>query len=126
MLTPFPVLVVLVIGLIGGTVEELRMADYKFPASTKSNLMDFLGPLAGLGRRLSNAALVQTPRVDPARCAGCGVCRDSCPGHAIAMTGPGGTARVDKRTCIRCYCCHELCPHQAVELKGSWVGRFLR
>ena len=42
------------------------------------------------------------------------------------MTGPGNTARVDKRICIRCYCCHELCPHRAVELRGSWVGRFLR
>ena len=114
------------IELVGATWEELRIPDFRLPSNVKQDLMDFLGPLAGLGRRLSNAALVQTPRVDPARCAGCGVCREACPGHAITMTGPGNTARVDKRACIRCYCCHELCPHRAVELKGSWVGRFLR
>ena len=112
--------------LVGRDWAALRIPDFRLPSNIRQNPMDFLGPLAGLARRLSNAALIRTPRVDPARCAGCGVCRDSCPGHAIAMTGPGGTARVDKRTCIRCYCCHELCPHQAVELKGSWVGRFLR
>ena len=114
------------IELVGATWEELRIPDFRLPSNVKQDLMDFLGPLAGLGRRLSNAALVQTPRVDPARCAGCGVCREACPGHAITMTGPGNTARVDKKACIHCYCCHELCPHRAVELKGSWVGRFLR
>ena len=88
--------------------------------------MDFLGPLAGLGRRLSNAALVQTPRINPARCVGCGVCRDACPGRAISMSGPRATAKVDRRACIRCYCCHELCPRQAVELKGSRLRNLLR
>ena len=72
--------------LIGGTVEELRMADYKFPASTKSNLMDFLGPLARPAERLCKKAFSQTPRIDGAKCVGCGICAKSCPGQAIAMT----------------------------------------
>ena len=111
--------------LIGGTVEELRMADYKFPASTKSNLMDFLGPLARPAERLCKKAFSQTPRIDGAKCVGCGICAKSCPGQAIAMTAPGKKAHIDQKDCIRCYCCHELCPQRAVELHQSWLGRLL-
>ena len=111
--------------LIGGTVEELRMADYKFPASTKSNLMDFLGPLARPAARLCKKALSQTPRIDGAKCVGCGICAKSCPGQAIAMTAPGKKARISQKACIHCYCCHELCPQKAVELHQSWLGRLL-
>ena len=111
--------------LIGGTVEELRMADYKFPASTKSNLMDFLGPLARPAERLCKKALSQTPRIDGSKCVGCGICAKSCPGQAIAMTAPGKKARINPKTCIHCYCCHELCPQKAVELHQSWLGRLL-
>ena len=111
--------------LIGGTVEELRMADYKFPASTKSNLMDFLGPLARPAERLCKKALSQTPRIDGAKCVGCGICAKSCPGQAIAMTAPGKKAHIDQKDCIRCYCCHELCPQKAVELRQNWLGRLL-
>lgn len=111
--------------LIGGTVEELRMADYKFPAITKSNLMDFLGPLARPAERLCKKALSQTPRIDGAKCVGCGICAKSCPGQAIAMTAPGKKARISQKACIHCYCCHELCPQKAVELHQSWLGRLL-
>ena len=111
--------------LIGGTVEELRMADYKFPASTKSNLMDFLGPLARPAERLCKKALSQTPRIDGAKCVGCGICAKSCPGQAIAMTAPGKKARISQKACIHCYCCHKLCPQKAVELHQSWLGRLL-
>lgn len=111
--------------LIGGTVEELRMADYKFPASTKSNLMDFLGPLARPAERLCKKAFSQTPRIDGAKCVGCGICAKSCPGQAIAMTAPGKKAHIDQKACIHCYCCHELCPQKAVELHQSWLGRLL-
>ena len=111
--------------LIGGTMEELRMADYKFPASTKSNLMDFLGPLARPAERLCKKALSQTPRIDGAKCVGCGICAKSCPGQAIAMTAPGKKARISQNACIHCYCCHELCPQKAVELHQSWLGRLL-
>lgn len=114
------------IQLVGGTWESLHIPGFRLPSNARQDLMDFLGPLAGLGRRLSHAALAAAPRIDPARCAACGVCRDACPRQAISMTGPKGTARVDSRACIRCFCCHELCPHRAVELTRSWVGRFLR
>ena len=110
--------------LIGGTVEALRMADYKFPASTKSNLMDFLGPLARPAERLCKKLLSQTPRIDEAKCVGCGICAKSCPGQAIAMTAPGRKAHIHPKACIHCYCCHELCPQRAVELHQNWLGRF--
>ena len=66
------------IELVGTSWETLRIPDFRLPSNVKQDLMDFLGPLAGLGRRLSNAALVQTPRIDPARCVGCGVCEQLC------------------------------------------------
>lgn len=111
--------------LVGGTVEELRMTDYKFPASTKSNLMDFLGPLARPAEKLCKRLLSQTPRIDAAKCVGCGICAKSCPGKAIAMTAPGGRAHIRPKACIHCYCCHELCPQRAVELRQNRLGRLL-
>ena len=87
--------------------------------------MDFLGPLARPAERLCKKALSQTPRIDGAKCVGCGICAKSCPGQAIAMTAPGKKARISQNACIHCYCCHELCPQKAVELHQSWLGRLL-
>ena len=111
--------------LVGGTVEGLRMADYRLPGSTKASLMDFLGPLARPAERFCKKVLSQTPRIDEALCVGCGICARSCPGRAIDLSVPGKKARIRPKACIHCYCCHELCPQRAVELRQSWLGRVL-
>lgn len=52
------------------------------------------------------------PWVDKSLCIGCGICIDSCPGHAMAMED--GTAVIDMDLCIRCGECHDFCPEHAV------------
>ena len=111
--------------LIGARLDDLRIPDYKFPANVRSNLMEFLGPLTGAAGRLCKSLLSQTPRVQSKVCVGCAICKNACPGKAITMTGPDGTAKIHPRSCIRCYCCHELCPHKAVKLKRSLLGKLL-
>ena len=54
------------------------------------------------------------PRVNKAKCTGCGVCMENCAGDAIVMIDK--KARIDYSKCIRCYCCHELCQYEAMEL----------
>ena len=113
------------IQLVGAELDKLRIPDYRFPANVRSNLMEFLGPLTGTAQRLCKRLLSQTPSILADRCVGCAICKNACPGKAITMTGPGGTAKVHPRSCIRCYCCHELCPQKAVELRRGWLGRRL-
>ncbi|MCK5773587.1 MAG: DUF362 domain-containing protein [Thermoplasmata archaeon] len=54
------------------------------------------------------------PKVNRAKCVGCGVCMENCAGDAIVMID--GKARIDYSKCIRCYCCHELCQYKAMDL----------
>ncbi len=54
------------------------------------------------------------PRVNRAKCVGCGVCMENCAGDAIVMIDE--KARIDYSKCIRCYCCHELCQYGAIDL----------
>lgn len=112
--------------LIGGEMEQLRISDYRLPANVRSNLMEFLGPLQDAAGRLCQRILSQAPKIDKRTCIGCGICKNACPGKAISMTGPHGTAKIAPGACIRCYCCHELCPQQAVALKRGLFGRLLK
>ncbi len=110
--------------LVGGSWEELRIPDYRFPSNVRRDLMEFLGPLAGPAKKLCKAILSQTPKIQPERCVGCGICQKACPGKAITLEG--GKAKVHPASCIRCFCCHELCPQKAVALKRGPLGRLLK
>ena len=110
--------------LAGGSWEALRIPDYRFPSNVRRDLMEFLGPLAGPAKKLCKVLLSQTPKITPARCVGCGICRDACPGKAITLEG--GKARVHPASCIHCYCCHELCPQKAVALKRGPLDSLLK
>lgn len=55
------------------------------------------------------------PKIDTARCIGCGKCAEICPGHTIRVKK--GKAHIDPKGCIRCFCCHEMCPVKAIEVK---------
>ncbi len=63
---------------------------------------------------LARKWLIPPPRIDPARCVGCGICARSCPQHTIKIADH--RAKIIRKACIRCYCCHEMCPHRAVEI----------
>lgn len=110
--------------LVGGSWEQLRIPDYRFPANVRRDLMEFLGPLAAPAKKLCKAILTQTPQIRTDRCVGCGICQKACPGKAITLEG--GKAKIHTGSCIRCYCCHELCPQKAVALKRGPLGRLLK
>lgn len=69
--------------------------------------------------------------VDPAKCTGCGVCKNSCPAGVIDMVSIGkrkvGEREIENRrpvfdlyTCISCGQCVDDCRFGALELTGSF------
>jgi len=61
---------------------------------------------------------VATLRLDPASCAGCGLCALVCPRGAIAMEG-GTAAIVDADACIECGACATNCVTGAVTVRAG-------
>jgi uncharacterized protein (DUF362 family)/Pyruvate/2-oxoacid:ferredoxin oxidoreductase delta subunit len=104
--------------LIGADITELRIPDYKLPASI---LEDAVGPFAWLASMFKNVASLQ-PRIIKDKCVACGSCFEACPVDAIIMNGH---AQINDKMCIRCYCCHEMCADEAIELKTSWLYRVI-
>lgn len=54
-------------------------------------------------------------RIDPSRCAGCGLCAESCPVQNLVRGKPPRP----KGKCVLCYRCVNRCPVQAITLIGS-------
>ncbi|MFU0831899.1 MAG: (4Fe-4S)-binding protein [Oscillospiraceae bacterium] len=46
------------------------------------------------------------------RCVACGVCKESCPEHAISE---GEIYKINPSICLECGRCYEVCPHDAIE-----------
>ena len=55
------------------------------------------------------------PRVDAAKCVGCGRCAESCPMHVIRIENR--KAVMTSKGCISCFCCQEMCPAHAIEAR---------
>ena len=111
--------------IIGADISDLRVADYKFPMTIYEGLG--MGKLHWWQRALApffKNGFSLAPQVIVKACVGCGICRDSCPVGAIAVTkGKSKHARMDEKKCIRCYCCHELCPEKAIRLQKGFFYR---
>ena len=50
--------------------------------------------------------------VDIEMCTGCGICKDTCPQHAIAIYDD--LAMINEDLCIRCGICADICPSNAI------------
>lgn len=89
---------------------------------TKEGL-NFFYHLAGLfGQRLwfanKTKRYTQNPKIDHAKCNGCGVCEKLCPLHNIHVEN--GKA-VSGSRCTMCYRCFSNCPQKAITLIGKEV-----
>jgi uncharacterized protein (DUF362 family)/Pyruvate/2-oxoacid:ferredoxin oxidoreductase delta subunit len=108
----------------GVSLDQARVPGFKLPSP--NTLEDGLEGLSWLPRRLKeylSKELLPRPGVNHELCAGCSLCEQSCPQHAIHLQDK--KAVVDLNLCIRCWCCNEVCPEGAVELSRSRLGRLL-
>lgn len=51
------------------------------------------------------------PKIDTAKCDGCGICVDNCPTGAIELND---VAHIDEDICTECGECIEVCPRGAI------------
>lgn len=54
--------------------------------------------------------------IDPARCVGCGLCRDDCPASNLVVEGKKAAPLT--QTCLMCAHCVAICPTNAVSISG--------
>lgn len=115
-------------GLTPASAEELeisgdaeRFVCKDFVTVQKGTGTDFGAQKGKLLGAAAKAVLRARPKLKRSRCVGCGVCRDTCPAHAIVIEK--GKAKIDRRACIRCFCCQEFCPKGAMRVHRTWVAR---
>lgn len=104
---------------ISGDAEEFVCKD--FVTVQKGTGTDFGAQKGKLLGAAAKTVLRARPKLKRSRCVGCGVCRDTCPAHAIVIEK--GKAKIDRRACIRCFCCQEFCPKGAMRVHRTWVAR---
>lgn len=116
------------IEVIGAEISEIRISDYKFPATIDEGT-GFSGHLAWWQKPMEPFIkdwLSLAPQIVRKKCVACGICLESCPMNTIRIIeSKRKYAHIDDKQCIRCYCCHELCPEGAIELRQSFVHRLL-
>ena len=104
---------------ISGDAEEFVCKDFvTVQKGTGTDVGAQKGKLLGAAAK---TVLRARPKLKRSRCVGCGVCRDTCPAHAIVIEK--GKAKIDRRACIRCFCCQEFCPKGAMRVHRTWVAR---
>ena len=104
---------------ISGDAEEFVCKD--FVTVQKGTGTDFGAQKGKLLGAAAKTVLRARPKLKRSRCVGCGVCRNTCPAHAIVIEK--GKAKIDRRACIRCFCCQEFCPKGAMRVHRTWVAR---
>ena len=117
------------------TPESIRLSGDPVPEQLTpflrpdSQNLDFSGFLPGFLSRpfasIARKVLKSYPKVDPAKCIGCGKCAESCPPQIIRMVdAPASSkykkqAKFQKKGCISCFCCQEMCPMKAISVKRA-------
>ena len=99
-----------------GDVDSLRVPDFERVVERRS--LEFSGdgknPVKRLFGKIAGAVLKTKPKLDPASCVGCGICKNICPASAIVIKNK--KAVIDRKACIRCFCCQEFCPKSAMKV----------
>lgn len=104
---------------VSGNAEEFVCKD--FVTVQRGTGTDFGAQKGKLLGAAAKTVLRARPKLKRSRCMGCGVCRNTCPAHAIVIEK--GKAKIDRRICIRCFCCQEFCPKGAMRVHRTWVAR---
>ena len=68
--------------------------------------------------QLATSILACRPRINAAKCVGCGACARICSQNAISQDQEQNSYEIDSAHCIMCMCCAEACPYHAVEIKS--------
>lgn len=104
----------------GKTEEGRELAPLEMPfVLPDAQEVTFVGYLPGFLRKpaltLASRLFHPVPKVDHAKCVGCGKCAESCPQHLIEIRDK--KAHFTSKGCISCFCCQEMCPAKAIEVK---------
>ena len=105
---------------ISGDPDEFALPDFKrLPVGGKIDFRTRIPIVSAFMRRGFGTG----PKVDKAKCVGCGKCAEVCPAKAAHVVN--GKAQIDAKKCIRCFCCQELCPKGAVCVHRPLLARLL-
>jgi uncharacterized protein (DUF362 family)/Pyruvate/2-oxoacid:ferredoxin oxidoreductase delta subunit len=107
------------IEVVGETIEDVRVAGFRFPPVVSVNFADRLPYF--IDRRIRKA-LTSRPHVNDCMCTLCNMCVEVCPTEVMAKTD---RISIDYDSCIRCYCCQEMCPEGAISSREGWLKRII-
>ncbi len=105
---------------ISGDPDAFALPDFKrLPVGGKIDFRTKIPIVSAFMRRGFGTG----PKVDRAKCVGCGKCAEVCPAKAAHVVK--GKAQIDAKKCIRCFCCQEFCPKGAVSVHRPLLARLL-
>ncbi|MEA4869132.1 MAG: DUF362 domain-containing protein [Christensenella sp.] len=116
-------------GLVAGNVSSLRvfgdLASFVIPdfQLTPTHDVRLWGSKNTAVAKILSDMFASSPRVEAARCTGCGECKKVCPASAISL--PRRRAKIDPKRCIRCFCCQEFCPQGIITVHRPFIARML-
>lgn len=105
------------IELKGDAVPQ-NLTQFKKPDSISLDFSNFIpGPFGKIFAKFAAKVLKSFPKVDNAKCIGCGKCAESCPQQIIKIKDK--KAVFPRKGCISCFCCQEMCPAKAISVKKA-------
>lgn len=109
--------------VIGVDPSELALPDFLPPDSDRTPILEWLATFWD-GRLMK--IFEPRPRINKARCVGCGECVRSCPVHTITLDRERRRAVIHPEKCIKCFCCQELCPKDGVKVKQNFLIKWIK
>lgn len=105
------------IELCGDPVPE-NLTPFQIPDARKLDFSNFMpGAFGKVFAKICSKILKSFPKVDKAKCVGCGKCAESCPQKIIKIKNK--KAIFPRKNCISCFCCQEMCPVKAISVKKA-------
>ena len=103
---------------LDGEPLERFASRFRRPDASAGGLVKQIPTIFGGGLQ---QLLAPRPRVNRAKCIGCGACMRNCPASTSEIVDK--KAHIKPKACINCYCCQEFCPVKAIEIKRLFLFR---